>query len=47
MLAQEFIRRKRDGMELGADDIGDFIAGLTEGSVSEGQAAAFAMAVCL
>jgi thymidine phosphorylase len=47
MLAQEFIRQKRDGQELDADDIGDFIVGLTEGSVSEGQAAAFAMAVYL
>jgi len=47
MLAQEFIRQKRDGKELAAGDIGDFIAGLTKGSVSEGQAAAFAMAVFL
>ena len=47
MLAQEFIRQKRDGRELAPGDIGDFIAGLTEGSVSEGQAAAFAMAVFL
>jgi thymidine phosphorylase len=47
MLAQEFIRRKRDGKELAAEDIADFIAGLTKGDVSEGQAAAFAMAVFL
>ena len=47
MLAQEFIRQKRDGRELGASDIGDFISGLGTGSVSEGQAAAFAMAVFL
>jgi thymidine phosphorylase len=47
MLAQEFIRQKRDGKELATADIGDFIAGLTQGSVSEGQAAAFAMAVFL
>ncbi len=47
MLAQEFIRRKRDGKELAPADIADFIAGLTSGSVSEGQAAAFAMAVFL
>lgn len=47
MLAQEFIRLKRDGKELAAGDIGDFIAGLTDGNVSEGQAAAFAMAVFL
>jgi thymidine phosphorylase len=47
MLAQEFIRQKRDGKELAAGDIGDFIAGLTSNAVSEGQAAAFAMAVFL
>ncbi|MFZ5674048.1 MAG: thymidine phosphorylase [Pseudomonadota bacterium] len=47
MLAQEFIRRKRDGKDLAPADIADFIAGLTSGSVSEGQAAAFAMAVFL
>ena len=43
MLAQEFIRRKRDGKELAPADIAEFIAGLTTGSVSEGQAAAFAI----
>lgn len=47
MLVQEFIRQKRDGEELDASDIADFIGGLTRGSVSEGQAAAFAMAVFL
>ncbi len=47
MLAQEFIRRKRDGNELAAADIAKFISDLTSGSVSEGQAAAFAMAVFL
>ncbi|MGE0007178.1 MAG: thymidine phosphorylase [Parvibaculaceae bacterium] len=47
MLAQELIRRKRDGKELAASDIGEFILGLVRGGVSEGQAAAFAMAVVL
>ncbi len=47
MLAQEFIRQKRDGRELAPADIGAFISGLSQGSVSEGQAAAFAMAVFL
>ncbi|QIG48653.1 thymidine phosphorylase [Nordella sp. HKS 07] len=47
MLAQEFIRRKRDGKALAPADIAEFIGGLTSGSVSEGQAAAFAMAVFL
>ncbi|MCJ2047395.1 thymidine phosphorylase [Methylobacterium sp. J-078] len=44
-LPQELIRAKRDGGELAPDDIAAFVAGLTEGSVTEGQAAAFAMAV--
>jgi thymidine phosphorylase len=43
-LPQEIIRAKRDGRELSAAEIGDFIGGLTSGSVTEGQAAAFAMA---
>jgi thymidine phosphorylase len=42
---QEIIRRKRDGAALDASDIDAFIAGLTSGAVTEGQAAAFAMAV--
>jgi len=45
MLPQELIRRKRDGASLKREDVKDFIAGLTSGSVSEGQVAAFAMAV--
>lgn len=45
MLPQEVIRAKRDGQALSAEAISDFIAGLTAGSVGEGQAAAFAMAV--
>ncbi|MGL4296574.1 MAG: thymidine phosphorylase, partial [Aestuariivirga sp.] len=45
MLPQEVIRRKRDGAALSRDEVRGFIAGLTEGSVSEGQVAAFAMAV--
>lgn len=44
-LPQEIIRRKRDGAELAPAEIGQMIAGLTDGSVTEGQAAAFAMAV--
>ncbi len=47
MLAQEFIRQKRDGRELASADIAEFISGLTRNEVSEGQAAAFAMAVFL
>jgi thymidine phosphorylase len=46
MLAQEVIRRKRDGQTLGQTEIKDFIRGLTDGTVSDAQAAALAMAVC-
>jgi len=45
MLPQELIRRKRDGASLTRQQVKDFIAGLTSGAVSEGQVAAFAMAV--
>ncbi len=45
MLPQEVIRRKRDGAALSTTEVQDFISGLTSGSVSEGQVAAFAMAV--
>lgn len=45
MLTQEFIRKKRDGGELTSAEIGELIGGLVDGSVSEAQAAAFAMAV--
>jgi thymidine phosphorylase len=44
-LTQEIIVAKRDGGELPDADIRQIIAGLTAGSVGEGQAAAFAMAV--
>ena len=44
-LPQEIIRRKRDGARLDAAEIEAFVAGLTAGHVTEGQAAAFAMAV--
>lgn len=44
-LPQEIIRAKRDGETLDDDDIHGFVARLTDGRVTEGQAAAFAMAV--
>ena len=47
MLTQEIIRRKRDGHSLQEAEIAALIEGLSNGSVSEGQAAAFAMAVFL
>ncbi len=45
MLPQEIIRKKRDGRSLTGDEVRNFIVGLTDGSISEGQVAAFAMAV--
>ena len=45
MTPQEIIRAKRDGQILADADIASFIAGLTNDAVTEGQAAAFAMAV--
>jgi thymidine phosphorylase len=44
-LPQEIIRAKRDGRTLDPAEIAAFVEGLTEGRVTEGQAAAFAMAV--
>ncbi|HSH99553.1 MAG TPA: thymidine phosphorylase [Reyranella sp.] len=45
MLPQEVIRRKRDGAELSAEEIAFIARGITDQSLSEGQVAAFAMAV--
>lgn len=45
MLPQEIIRRKRDGQALSTDEITFFTHGIGEGTISEGQIAAFAMAV--
>ncbi|MFY8043525.1 MAG: thymidine phosphorylase, partial [Rhodoferax sp.] len=47
MLAQEIIRRKRDGHALQDAEIDAFVQGLTTGAWSEGQAAAMAMAIYL
>ena len=44
-LPQEFIRRKRDGGAVGTDEIEAYIRGVADGSVTEGQIAAFSMAV--
>jgi thymidine phosphorylase len=46
-LPQETIRTKRDGKALDAREIAAFIDGIANGRVTEGQAAAFAMAVLL
>jgi thymidine phosphorylase len=44
-LPQEIIRKKRDGGVLSAQEIGFFVRGITDNSVTEGQIAALAMAV--
>ncbi len=44
-LPQEIIRAKRDGRTLSPEQIAFLVRGLTDGTVSEGQVAAFAMAV--
>ena len=47
MLAQEIIRRKRDGHALTEAEIAEFVSGLVSGIWSEGQSAAMAMAMLL
>lgn len=47
MLPQEIIRIKRDAGTLSAEQIDEFVAGITSGAVADAQAAAFAMAVFL
>ena len=44
-LNQEIIRKKRDGGALSATEIEFFVRGITSGATTEGQIAAFAMAV--
>lgn len=46
-LPQEILRIKRDGMTLSDADIAEFIAGVTQGCISDSQIAAFTMAVFL
>jgi thymidine phosphorylase len=45
MLPQEIIRKKRDGRELSDEEIAFIVHGIRDGGLSEGQVAAFAMAV--
>ncbi len=45
MLPQEIIRKKRDGNELSSAEIADFIKGIADKKVDDGQVAAFTMAV--
>jgi thymidine phosphorylase len=44
-LPAELIRRKRDGATLGEPEIATLVAGIVDGTVSDAQIAAFAMAV--
>src|SRR5947209_7069823 len=45
MLVAELIRRKRDGGELSAEEIAELVAGITDGSVTDAQVGALAMAI--
>ena len=45
IIPQEVIRKKRDGEVLTRGEIEAFVLGITDGTISEGQVAAFAMAV--
>jgi pyrimidine-nucleoside phosphorylase len=45
MRAVDVIQRKRDGAQLGPEEISFFVAGYTKGEIPDYQAAAFAMAV--
>ncbi len=45
MLPQEIIRKKRNGQELSSEEIDFIVRGIVDESLSEGQVAAFAMAV--
>jgi thymidine phosphorylase len=47
MLASELIRRKRDGEALSADQVSELVAGIADGSVSDAQVGALAMAIFL
>ena len=44
-LPQETIRKKRDGLALSGEEISNFVRGITDNSISEGQVAALAMAI--
>ena len=44
MLAQEIIRKKRDGQKLTPEEIEEFVRGIDDWSISDGQIAALTMA---
>ena len=45
MLTAELIRRKRDGLELSESEISQLVAGIADGSVTDAQVGALAMAI--
>ncbi|HYZ80728.1 MAG TPA: thymidine phosphorylase, partial [Solirubrobacteraceae bacterium] len=45
MLVGELIRRKRDGGELSAEEISELVAGIADGTVTDAQVGALAMAI--
>ena len=47
MLVAELIRRKRDGLELSVGELDELVAGVTDGTVSDAQVGALAMAIFL
>jgi thymidine phosphorylase len=47
MLTAELIRRKRDGEELSAEEVSALVGGIADGSVSDAQVGALAMAIFL
>ena len=47
MIPAEVIRRKRDGNELSAEEIGFLVSGITDGGLSDAQVGALAMALFL
>jgi len=46
VITKQILARKRDGKVLDADEIAFLVKGIADGGLTEGQAAAFAMAVC-
>lgn len=47
MLPQEIIRKKRDGKKLSAEEIDDFVKGIDDWSIADGQIAALTMALLI
>src|SRR5207248_11770818 len=45
VLTAELIRRKRDGLELSAEEISELVSGIADGSVTDAQVGALAMAI--